>query len=47
MPLIDCMVMDEHRLDLDRSEKSVIFDIAVVDVECDEGVLGCNIAAQK
>lgn len=45
MPLVDCMVMNQCRFDLNRAEEAEIFYIAVVYVECDERFLGGNIAA--
>jgi hypothetical protein len=47
VPLVDCVVVNEYGFNLNRSEESVIFDVAVVDVECDGRFLGCNVATAK
>lgn len=38
------MVVDESGLDLDRPKESMIFNIAVIDVKCNEGFLRCDVA---
>jgi hypothetical protein len=35
VPLVDCVVVNECRFDLNGAEESVIFNIAVIDIECD------------
>lgn len=44
VPLVDGMIMNERRLDLDRSQEPQIVDCTVVDIERDGGLFGCNIA---
>jgi hypothetical protein len=39
------VVVDENRLDLNGPEESMIFDVTIIDVECDEGFLRSDITA--
>lgn len=44
VPLVYRMVMDEHRFDLNRSEKTLLFNRTIVNVESNDGVFRCDIA---
>jgi hypothetical protein len=47
VPLVDCMVMNQYRFDLYSAQETLVLDSAVVYVECDEGLLRCDVATEN